>query len=197
MELLNNAFYNPDGRAMGSKVSEVDSGNLMVGNVASGVVDAHIDDAAWTEGAGWADMVDPDADDFYPTAASSLVDVADTTVDTPSDDFEGVARDGTPDVGAYEYTSDGPGWPIVEGFKGEVEGDADTDGDSDTDSDTDTDTDTDTDADADSDADTDTDADSGTDSGDGGGGSGCCSGGDAAGLVFLPILALGWRRRRG
>jgi hypothetical protein len=35
----------------------------------------------------------------------------------PGDDFDGVARAGVPDVGAYALAGDGPDWAIGEGFK--------------------------------------------------------------------------------
>jgi hypothetical protein len=53
----------------------------------------------------------------YPTAASSLIDAADPAR-TTFEDFNGTARGGMPDTGAYERTTaTNPGWIPVEGMK--------------------------------------------------------------------------------
>lgn len=56
-------------------------------------------------GSAAADLRDPGAGLFYPTAGSALRDR--DPAPTPEPDFAGRARDGRPDAGAYEYAGEG------------------------------------------------------------------------------------------
>ncbi len=55
--------------------------------------------------------------DLFPKLGSKLLGAGDVTY-LPSDDFNGGARAGVADVGAYKFAPDGnPGWTLAEGFK--------------------------------------------------------------------------------
>ena len=63
------------------------------------------------------DLTDPVAHDAYPVEGSTVIDAA-TPGYATSTDFNGIARTGAPDAGAYEWTGPGnPGWRVVPGFK--------------------------------------------------------------------------------
>ncbi|MBN1808373.1 MAG: right-handed parallel beta-helix repeat-containing protein [Planctomycetes bacterium] len=58
------------------------------------------------------------ANNFYPQSGSPLIDMGNAAWATSSD-FDGVARDSSPDCGAYEWTaSGGPLWSVSAAFKG-------------------------------------------------------------------------------
>jgi hypothetical protein len=111
--IANNAFYCPTTIAvnvMGGLGGATFANNLVLGttNVPSGV----------TNGASAAaDLGDPTTAAVYPPVGSALIDAGDPAHGA-ADDFNGLPRDATPDVGAYEHSTDtNPGWQIVEGFK--------------------------------------------------------------------------------
>lgn len=55
--------------------------------------------------------------DAYPPSGSTLINAGDASHSAP-DDFNGTTRSGTPDVGAYERTTDtNPGWAPTMGMK--------------------------------------------------------------------------------
>jgi len=63
------------------------------------------------------DMLDAAGRNVYPRAGSRLID-AGVAAHASSIDFNGNARTGTPDAGAYDYSSaQNPGWAVVAGFK--------------------------------------------------------------------------------
>ncbi len=63
------------------------------------------------------DLLDVVARNVYPRAGSRLID-AGVAAHVTSVDFNGTARTGTPDAGAYHYTTaQNPGWTVVAGFK--------------------------------------------------------------------------------
>lgn len=63
-------------------------------------------------------FTNPGGRNFYPQDTSPLIDMG-TTSYAPSVDFDGTARDGSPDTGAYEWVSGGsPGWIPGKTFKG-------------------------------------------------------------------------------
>lgn len=65
------------------------------------------------------DMVDPENQDFWPTASSALLEAAGPT-HAPAEDFNAMPRpEGSlPDAGAYERSGNAnPGWTVQEGFK--------------------------------------------------------------------------------
>ncbi|MBL8953273.1 MAG: right-handed parallel beta-helix repeat-containing protein [Myxococcaceae bacterium] len=53
----------------------------------------------------------------FPKAGGALVD-AGTVALVPADDFNGTARLGVADVGAYKFAASNPGWALAAGFKG-------------------------------------------------------------------------------
>ncbi|HQX80080.1 MAG TPA: hypothetical protein PLC64_15350, partial [Steroidobacteraceae bacterium] len=66
------------------------------------------------------DLLDVAARNVYPRAGSRLVDAGDATYAT-SIDFNGNARSGSPDAGAYQYSAaQNPGWVVAPGFKNAV-----------------------------------------------------------------------------
>lgn len=132
MVLANNAIANPTG--LGLEYSQgytypPDTGapppttNFMAANHITGLVEGidFIEHPDWiVPGQGFADFVDVENWDFYPSASSALRDAGDTSGEAavPGADFNGVQRAGPPDVGAYEWVTDGnPGWTVREGFK--------------------------------------------------------------------------------
>jgi hypothetical protein len=59
--------------------------------------------------------------DVFPLAGGALVGAGDAAYVTALD-FNGVARDGVPDVGAYRFAADGnPGWALAAAFKARAE----------------------------------------------------------------------------
>lgn len=122
MVFANNALANPVGHGLSARGGALDAGNVLTGNVVTGVVEGFEGfESAFVPGGGFHDFEDVDAWDFYPSVGSSLRDAADPSAGThpPDVDFNGVTRNGTaPDVGAYEFIGEGnPGWPVQEGFK--------------------------------------------------------------------------------
>ncbi len=122
--LANNVVANPVGRAFEAGELDLDGAVHVAGNVLSGLVEAPLLDATlgdFQAGGGWADFVDFEAGDLYPTWDASFLAVGDPSAEAwvPADDFNGAPRDGTaPDAGAYELsTRDNPGWVPTEGFK--------------------------------------------------------------------------------
>ena len=63
------------------------------------------------------DFVDHNSRNVYPSADSSLIGAGDAAY-APVDDFNGAARSGAVDAGAYDWTgAANPGWQVTEGFK--------------------------------------------------------------------------------
>lgn len=59
--------------------------------------------------------------DVFPAVGSALIGAANTT-HLPEDDFNGTAREGSNDVGAYRFDESGnPGWTLAPEFKAELE----------------------------------------------------------------------------
>jgi len=55
--------------------------------------------------------------DVFPEAGGALVN-AGATAHVAAEDFNGTARNGVADVGAYRFAAGGnPGWPLAAGFK--------------------------------------------------------------------------------
>ena len=91
-------------------------GNVGIGSL-SGV------SSGFTMGDLGADFVGANAaggvpNDVFPAAGSALIG-AGVAAHVPADDFNGTARGGAADVGAYAFDSGGnPGWTLAEAFKG-------------------------------------------------------------------------------
>jgi hypothetical protein len=122
MVLANNAIANPTGYAMEAEAGDYDDGNLIVGNIVTGLVRGFEELAGhFVAGHGHGDFQDAPAWNFYPSSTSALRDAADPSGTTfiPDVDFNGLARQASaPDVGAYEFgDAANPGWLIREGFK--------------------------------------------------------------------------------
>ena len=117
--VANNAVYAEGGfaiRVVGSDATVVLAGNvgtggmegsaqpgLAAGDLALDFEDAHLDDALPI--------------DCFPLADGALVGAADPEYLAP-DDFNGTARTGSGDVGAYRFDAAGnPGWTLADGFK--------------------------------------------------------------------------------
>ncbi len=125
--LANNAVCNPLGRGFWYEAQwEVETTNVVTGNVVTGLVDGLEwvlnGTDGWVEpGAGYGDFVDIENWDFYPSEGSLLRGVADADASAwlPEDDFNGAPRDAAaPDVGAYQWIDDAnPGWTLQEGLK--------------------------------------------------------------------------------
>ena len=125
MVFANNAVVNPTGRAFSVDDDEWDDGNVISGNVMTGLVeDLDVTLGHFEAGAGYTDFEDAAAWDFYPTPSSMLIGMGDSSAEAnvPEVDFSDFPRDGqAPDVGAYEYVGAGnPGWIVQEDFKGEA-----------------------------------------------------------------------------
>lgn len=120
--LANNAISNATGYAIKADEGAIDPGNLIVGNVVTGLVRGFDELLGhYTPGFGAGDFQDAVNWDYYPVEGSALVDAADPSGDAwvPPEDFNGAPRDGAlPDVGAYErIEGSNPGWLVQEGFK--------------------------------------------------------------------------------
>lgn len=113
--IANNAFYCPGGLAVdinGGAPSATFAGNFALGEVRGA-------SSGFAVGTGEADLGAPASTPpiVYPPSGSPLIDAGDAA-HALADDFNGTARDGMPDVGAYEHTSDdNPGWPLGMGFR--------------------------------------------------------------------------------
>jgi len=119
--LANNAVYSQSGAAIalfGSGLEQV----TVAGNVGhGGLVGA---DSGYTAGNGVSlDFVDGHFNgqpplDLFPSLDSALIGSG-SAPHTSLVDFNGTARDGAADVGAYKYSPGGnPGWALAPGFKG-------------------------------------------------------------------------------
>lgn len=111
--LANNAIYcDSDNFAIGGL-----SGVTVTGNVVVPATSA-LPASGYRVGQGAAlDFVDVAARNVYPRAGSSLID-AGAAAYASSVDFNGNPRSGTPDAGAYDYsTAQNPGWTVAPGFK--------------------------------------------------------------------------------
>lgn len=117
--IANNAVY-----AQGSAIRLI-SGNVsqvtLAGNIGSGGLTGG--SSGYSNGNGLdSDTVNGHFNgippiDVFPSPGSALVGTADASY-LPANDFNGTARNGSPDVGAYTFDPNGnPGWPISEGFK--------------------------------------------------------------------------------
>jgi hypothetical protein len=189
--IANNAVYAQSGNAIFASGGDT-SGVTMAGNVGQGGVSG-LPEGGLAQGDLAADFVDGHYGgappiDVFPAVGSALIEAGDSA-HAVEDDFNGTARQGTLDVGAYRFHPDGnPGWPIGEGFKelpepGGDDGGTGTDaGDGDTGGGT-------------------SGADTGSDgSGDGGSseegdGCGCRSQGTVAATPWWMVLVLGRFRR--
>lgn len=112
--IANNAVYCEGARAL--RVVGASSA-VVVGNVGLGAVEGV--SGGFTTGAGLAADLGSMTTmaRVYPPAGSALLDAADAR-ERASDDFDGRARGGALDVGAYERDASGaPAWLAVEGFK--------------------------------------------------------------------------------
>ncbi len=118
--IANNAIYSQSGTAI-----QLLSGNLGLVTVAGNVGHGGLQGASsgFTEGHGIAvDFVNAHYGvppiDVFPKAGSVLIGTA-TATHVPATDFNGTARSGANDVGAYRYSASGnPGWTLAAGFKG-------------------------------------------------------------------------------
>ncbi|MGH8240624.1 MAG: right-handed parallel beta-helix repeat-containing protein, partial [Steroidobacteraceae bacterium] len=118
--IANNAIYSQSGTAI-----QLLSGNVglvtVAGNVGHGGLQGG--SGGFTEGHGIAaDFVNGHYGvppiDVLPKAGSALIGAA-TATHVPATDFNGTARSGATDVGAYRYSASGnPGWTLAAGFKG-------------------------------------------------------------------------------
>lgn len=126
--LSSNAFCNPVGLGVDVEREVLDTGTTdfsdarISHNVVCGYVEGlSEDDDHLQAGAGWADFLDVEGWNLYPTSSAVLLDSGDPAGAAwpPETDFNGVARPGdAPDVGAYEWTqADNPGWVVQQGYK--------------------------------------------------------------------------------
>jgi|JRYD01.1.fsa_nt_gb hypothetical protein len=111
--LANNAIYcDADDFAIGGL-----SGVTVTGNVVTPATSA-LPAAGYRVGqTATLDLTDVAQHNVYPRAGSRVIDAA-SAAHVTSLDFNGNARSGTPDAGAYDYTTaQNPGWAVVAGFK--------------------------------------------------------------------------------
>jgi hypothetical protein len=118
--IANNAVYSQSGSAI-----RLISGNLgqvtVAGNVGHGGLEGG--SSGFVEGHGIAaDLVNGHYGlppiDVFPKTGSALIGAAAAQY-LPTTDFNGTARSGSTDVGAYRYSASGnPGWALAGGFKG-------------------------------------------------------------------------------
>ncbi|MEC8379590.1 MAG: right-handed parallel beta-helix repeat-containing protein [Myxococcota bacterium] len=97
-------------------------GHFISNNVLCGqLLNLDIDFGHYIVGDGFADFIDVEAWNLYPSETSQLRDAADVDGQSyiPEYDFNGVVRTGSnPEVGAYEWDGfENPGWAVQEGFK--------------------------------------------------------------------------------
>ncbi|MEM9073638.1 MAG: right-handed parallel beta-helix repeat-containing protein [Myxococcota bacterium] len=113
--VANNAFYCPGGESLrfpaGTGSAQL-LGNVVLGSTTGATT-------GFTDGASVAaDLGDPAALVVYPPVGSALVNAGDSSVGVTLD-FNELARDAMPDVGAYEHLgNENPGWPLAMDFKG-------------------------------------------------------------------------------
>lgn len=114
--IANNALYRQSAKAFlflgtASFVTfegNVGTGGVDVGTLAAGSLAADFVNANFSGGV---------PNDVFPKAGGALVG-AGVAADVPIDDFNGTARGGVADVGAYAFAAGGnPGWTLAEGFK--------------------------------------------------------------------------------
>ncbi|HKS58859.1 MAG TPA: right-handed parallel beta-helix repeat-containing protein [Steroidobacteraceae bacterium] len=120
--IANNAVYSQSGTAI-----RLISGNLaqvtVAGNVGHGGLEGR--SSGFVEGHGIAtDLINAHYGippiDVFPKTGSALIGAA-VAQYVPATDFNGVARTGSTDVGAYRYSATGnAGWVLAAGFKGGV-----------------------------------------------------------------------------
>jgi hypothetical protein len=110
----NNAVYCPTAEYVVGTLTGV----TLSGNVVD-EVPPNFPGAAYTLGRTTAqDFLNAAAKNLYPTATAPLVGAANTGLQ-PADDFNGTARNGSADAGAYvRTTAANPGWAVAAGFKG-------------------------------------------------------------------------------
>jgi hypothetical protein len=117
--LANNALYAMGGQAIfvsGSAATIVAVGNVGIGGAAVGTL---------APGSPSADFVMATfsggvPNDVFPRPGSALIGAGDAMY-VPADDFNGTARGGVADVGAYRYDAAGnPGWTLAEGFRDSI-----------------------------------------------------------------------------
>jgi hypothetical protein len=118
--IANNAIYSSSGAAI-NLVSGTLSLVTVAGNVGAGGISGG--SVGYSAGAGLAtDFVAAHFNgappiDVFPKTGSSLIGVG-STAHVPTADFNGTARNGVADVGAYRYQAGGnPGWALAAGFK--------------------------------------------------------------------------------
>jgi hypothetical protein len=134
--LANNAICSPIGKSVNLVVDDVSSdtgdtggevlspylGHFVSNNVLCGQMEnLDLDFEHYIVGDGYADYLDVEGWNLYPSETSQLRDAANIDGQSyiPEFDFNGIARSGSsPEVGAYEWDGfDNPGWPVQEGFK--------------------------------------------------------------------------------
>ncbi len=118
MVLANNAVYCPGASAINA--SGLSGATLRANYVSGALSGVTLDGSALRAGGTLAaTFQDSAAMNYWPTATSALLGQADGAYAAPLD-FNGSARTGPYDVGAYEAEgrADNPGWKIVAGFKG-------------------------------------------------------------------------------
>jgi len=87
-------------------VEPMSAGSIVTGSLASDFVNARFDNSV--------------PNDVFPKAGSALIG-AGAAMHVVTDDFNGTARDGVADVGAYAFDADGnPGWTLAEAPKGDT-----------------------------------------------------------------------------
>ena len=122
--IANNALYAPGGNALdvsGDLAALIAAGNVGIGGAVGvgGGFDAGGE--AGTDFVG-ASFSGAPPNDVFPASGSALIGAGDAQYVT-ADDFNGTARGGEADVGAYHFDAAGnPGWPLGEGFKDPPDG---------------------------------------------------------------------------
>jgi hypothetical protein len=122
--IANNALYAPGGNAIqvglnGGTVTSV--GNVGVGGL-QGIAMGFMASGNINMDFVQASLSGAPPNDVFPKTGSALIAAGDMT-QAVADDFNGVARDGTADVGAYKFEANGnPGWTIKADFKDLVTG---------------------------------------------------------------------------
>jgi len=109
----NNAIYCEGG---GFAVGDL-TGVTVSGNVISPATSTFPGSGYVTGETAAADLVDPSGLDAYPTESSKVIGVGTPAYATDTD-FNGNARSGPPEAGAYEWVgASNPGWKVQPGFK--------------------------------------------------------------------------------
>lgn len=113
MVFANNAIYcESDNSGISGLTDVVVSGNVVVPSI------SQFPSGGYTVGRSVdVDFIDAVGRNVYPTADSALIDAGDPSYVTGVD-FNGTPRTGTPDAGAYTWTTEqNPGWTVAPGFK--------------------------------------------------------------------------------